>query len=190
MRHASICLMLWRALTHPSTSMLARIHRHETLPMHTKQKTLPDFRRENGAPLLPYSYSKNLVRIVFCVLWHTWGKALLDFRHKIRRNAIGFLSWKFSNDSKHTRKHRSRPHPFRNQTSKPNSIKASKANANNSFSIANVRKLRFYHKKRLSTDGHYGVPNTFPHVTRFLNSKNQDFLFIRIRLGKTSFFLA
>ena len=58
--------------------------------------------------------------------------------------------------------HQSRPHTFQNQTSKPNSIEASKANANNSFSIANVLILRFYQNKGLPTDRHCGVPNTFP----------------------------
>ena len=143
----------------------------------TKWKTLPNFCRENGAPLLPYSHSRSLVRIVFCMLWHTWGKALLDFRHKIRRNATGFLSWKFNNDSKHTRKHQSRPHPFYNQASKPNSIKAPKANANSSFSIANVRKLRFYQNKRLSMDRRYGVPNTFPTHNHISELKESRFFF-------------
>ena len=32
--------------------------------------------------LLTYFHSKNLVRIVFYVLWCTWGKALLDFCHE------------------------------------------------------------------------------------------------------------
>jgi len=35
-------------------------------------------------------------------------------------------------------KHRSRPHPFQNQTLKPNTFKVPKANANSFFSIANV----------------------------------------------------
>ena len=156
----------------------------------TKWKTLPSFCRENGAPLLPYSHSESLVRIVFCMLWHTWGKALLDFRHKIRRNATGFSSWKFNNDSKHTKNHRSRPHPFYNQASKPNLIKAPKANANSSFSIANVLKLWFYQNKGLSMDRCCGLPNTFPTRNQTSKLKNQDFLPISIRLGKTTFFIA
>ena len=35
-----------------------------------------------GASPFPYSHSKSLVGIAFYVLWHTWGEALLDFRHK------------------------------------------------------------------------------------------------------------
>jgi len=35
-------------------------------------------------------------------------------------------------------KYRSRPHPFQNQTSKPNTFKALKANGNRLFSIANI----------------------------------------------------
>ena len=38
-------------------------------------------------------------------------------------------------------KHRLGPHPFQNQTSKPNMFKAPKANANNLFLTANVLKL-------------------------------------------------
>ena len=155
----------------------------------TKWKTLPDFHHENGAPLLLYSHSESLVRIEFYVLWRTWGEALLYFHHKIRRNATGFSSWKFNNNSKHTRKHWSRPHPFRNQTSKPNSIKAPKANANSLFSIANVQKLWFYENKGLSSDRHCGVPNTFPTRNQTSELKNQEFLPIHIRLGKMTFFL-
>ena len=78
-------------------------------------------------------------------------------------------------------KHQSRSHPSRNQTSKPNSIKAPKANANNLFLIANVQKLRFYQNKRLSLDRHCGVPNTFPTCNQTSKLKNQDFLLIYIR---------
>ena len=79
------------------------------------------------------------------------------------------------------RKHRSWPHLFRNQTSKPNSFKASRANANSSFLIANVQKLRFYQNKRLFLDRHCGVPNTFPTCNQTSKLKNQDFLLIHIR---------
>ena len=53
-------------------------------------------------------------------------------------------------------KHRSGPHHFRIQTSKYNSLKAPKANANNSFSTADVLKLQFYQNKGLFTDRHCG----------------------------------
>ena len=48
--------------------------------------------------------------------------------------------------------YRSRSHPFQNQTLKPNSLKALKANTNSLFLIANVRKLRFYQNKGLFPD--------------------------------------
>jgi len=84
----------------------------------------------------------------------------------------------------------SKPHPFRNQTSKPNTFKALKANANSLFSTANVLKLWFYQNKRLSTDKHCGVPNTFPTRNQTSEPKNQDFLPIHVKLGKMTFFLA
>ena len=106
------------------------------------------------------------------------------FTSKIRWNATGFLSWKFDTNSKHTGKYWSRPHPFWNQTSKPNPVNAPKDNANNSFLIANVLELWFYRNKRLSTDRCCGVPNTFPTCNQTSELKNQDFLSICIRLGK------
>jgi len=47
---------------------MRHIHKRETLLVCTKRETMLDFRHENGAPLLLYSHSKSLVRIVFCVL--------------------------------------------------------------------------------------------------------------------------
>ena len=116
-----------------------------------QHKTLPDFCCENRVPPFPYSHVESLVRIAFCVLWYIWGEVLPNFcRGNLATipNTLG--------------KHRSRPHPFRNQTSKPNMFKAPKANANSLFSIANVLKLWFYQNKGLSTNRHCGVPNTFP----------------------------
>ena len=104
---------------------------------------------------------------------------LLDFSHENLATIPNTLG-----------KHRSRPHPFQIQTSKPNSLKASKDNANSSFSITNVLKLRFYQNKGLSMNKHYGVPNSFPTRNQTSELKNQDFLPIHIRLGKTTFFLA
>ena len=86
-------------------------------------------------------------------------------------------------------KHRLRPHPFRNQSSKPNLFKSTKTNANSLFLIANVLKLRFYQNKGLSMDRHCRVPNTFPMRNLTSELKNQDLLFVLIRLGKTTFFL-
>ena len=104
---------------------------------------------------------------------------LLDFHHGNLAsipNALG--------------KHRLGPHPFRNQTLKPNLFTAPKSNANSLFFIANVQKLRFYQNKGLSMDRRCGVSNTFPARNQISELKNQDFLSIHIRLGKTTFFLA
>ena len=87
---------------------------------------------------------------------------LLDFR---RGNLVA--------TSKTLGKHQSRPHPFRNQTSKPNTFKGLKANANNSFSTTNVLKLCFYQNKGLFTDKHCGVPHTFPTRNQTSELKNQ-----------------
>ena len=76
------------------------------------------------------------------------------------------------------------------KTSKPNSFKVPKANANSLFLTTNVQKLRFYKNKGLSTDRHYGVPNTFPTRNQTSEFKNHDFLPVHIRLGKMTFFLA
>ena len=131
-----------------------------------------------------------MVRIVFCVLWRTWGEALLDFRHENRRNATRFSSWNLALILNTLRKHQSRPYPFWNQTSKPNPFKAPKVNANSLFLITNVLKLRFYQNKGLSTDRRCGVRNTFPTRNQTSELKNQDFLPIHIRLGKMLFSLA
>ena len=58
------------------------------------------------------------------------------------------------------------------------------------FLTANVLKLRFYQNERLSMDRCYRVPNTFLTHNQTSELKNQDFLSIHIRLGKTTFFLA
>ena len=102
-----------------------------------------------------------------------WGEMLLDFHHGNLEPIPNTL-----------RKHQSRPHPFRNQTSKPNSFKVSRANANSSFLIANVRKLRFYQNKILSLDRRCGVHNTFSTCNQTSKLKNQDFFPMHIRLGK------
>ena len=57
---------------------------------------------------------------------------------KLGKNAARFSPWKFVATSNTLGKHRLGPHPFPNQTSKPNTFKALKANANSLFSIANV----------------------------------------------------
>ena len=86
-------------------------------------------------------------------------------------------------------KHQSRPHPFQNQTSKPNLLKVSKVNANSSFSIANVLKLKFYQNKGLSMDRRCGVPNTFLTRNKTSKLKDQGFLPNHVRFGKMTFFL-
>ena len=85
MRHASTCLMLWRASACHCTSMSIRAVYTNAKPYECaivhQPKTLPDFRHENRASLLPDSHVESLVRIAFCVLWCIWGEALLDFCH-------------------------------------------------------------------------------------------------------------
>ena len=61
-------------------------------PIDALRETLPDFRRENEPPPLPYYHSEILVRIVFCVLWRTWGKALLDFRFENKAKCCRIFS--------------------------------------------------------------------------------------------------
>ena len=131
--------------------------------------------------------------IEFCVLWHTREEALLDFCHKNKAKCCQISSMKIRRNATIPNtfgKHRSRPHPFQIQTSKPNSLKAPKANANSLFSTANVLKLWFYQNKGLSMDRHFGVPNTFPTHDQASKLKNQDILPIHIRLGKMPFFLS
>ena len=72
-------------------------------------------------------------------------------------------------------KDRSGSHPFRDQTSKPNTSKALKANANSLFSIVNVQKLCFYQNKELSLGRRCGVPNTFPTRNQTSELKNNIF---------------
>ena len=55
------------------------------------------------------------------------------------------------------------------------------------FLIANVLQLRFYQKKRLSTDRCYGVLNTFSTSNQTSKLKNQDILSTHIRLWKMAF---
>ena len=77
--------------------------------------------------------------------------------------------------------------PIPKPTLKPNAFKAPKANANVLFSIASLRKLRFYQNKGLSLNRRCGVPNTFPTCYQTFELKNQDFLPIHVRLGKRPF---
>ena len=80
--------------------------------------------------------------------------------------------------------------PFLKPNLKVYSFKALKANTNCLFSTANVRKLRFYQNKGLSLDRCCGMPKTFSKRNQNSELKNQDFLPIRIRLGKTTLFLS
>ena len=142
-----------------------------------------------------------------------WGIPIAIFSHQklgensvwrammhLRQSTAGFLPQKYGEMLPNFRrgnlaitsntlgKHWSGPHPFQNQTLKPNTFKALKANANSLFSIGNVPKLWFYQNKRLSLDRRCGVPNTFPTCNKANKIKNQDFLPIHIRLGKMIFF--
>ena len=109
---------------------------------------------------------------------------------KKRWNAAGFSLWKFGIDSKRTRKTLIGTTPFPKPNLKAQYFQAPKANANRSFLIANVRKLRFYENKELSTDWRYGVPNTFLAHNQNSELKNQDFLSLHNGFGKMTFFVA
>jgi len=74
--------------------------------------------------------------------------------------------------------------------SKPNTVKASKTNANSLFLTTNVQKLRFYQNKGFSLDNVVGYLIPSLHITKLLNSRIKIFLPVHIRLGKTTFFLA
>ena len=102
---------------------------------------------------------------------------LLDFHHRNLATIPNTLG-----------KYQSRPHPFWNQTSKPNFVKAPKANANSLIFVANVLELKFYQNKGPSMDRRCGGPNTFLTWNQTSKLKNLDFLSIHIRLGKMTFF--
>ena len=86
----AICINVLNALRGSGSSLnkhvgTRHIHRHETLPMHhstPNMKLCRIFTMKMGHPPLPYSHGESLVRIVLCVLWRTWGKALPDFHHE------------------------------------------------------------------------------------------------------------
>ena len=67
-------------------SLLIRIVHTDTKPCRcailNQTRNFAGFSSWKWGPLLPYSSSKSLVKIAFCVLWCTYGKALKDFRHE------------------------------------------------------------------------------------------------------------
>ena len=74
--------------------------------------------------------------------YDAFEEALLDFHHENKAKHCRIFAVEiWASIPNALGKHHLGPHPFRNQTSKPNTFKASKANANSSFSIANVLKL-------------------------------------------------
>ena len=117
-----------------------------------------------GHLCLPYSHSKSLVRIAFCVLWCTRGEMLPDFHCRNLATIPNMLA-----------KYWSRSHPLQNQTSKPNSLKSPKASANSLFLTAKVQKLRFYQKKNCLRTGVEGCLTPSLHVTRLPNSRIKNF---------------
>ena len=75
MWHASTYLMLWRVLTRYNTSMSIHIVYIDAKPcwcaIAHQTWNFVGFSPWKLGTLLPYSHSKNLVRIAFCVLWCT-----------------------------------------------------------------------------------------------------------------------
>ena len=167
MQHASTCLTLWRALACYNTSISIRAVYIDAKPCqcaiaHQTWNSAKFSLWKWGIPIAVFSRRKLGENSVWCAIMHPrrsaarfppWkkGELLPDFRYGNLATIPNTLG-----------KHRSRPHPFRNQTSKPNAFKASKANANSLYLIANVQKLWFYQNKGLPTKRHYGVFNTFP----------------------------
>ena len=70
-------------------------------------------------------------------------------------------------------KHWSRPHPFWNQTSKPDTFKALKASANSSFSTPMSKNYDFTKIKDYLQTGIVGCLTLSPHVTRLPNSRTK-----------------
>ena len=125
MQHAFVCLMFLWALACLSMNILTHVvytgMKHCRCAIAHQMQNSAEFSSWKWGIFLSYSHSKILVRIVFYVLWCTWGEMLPNFHHGNLKTSITLG------------KHWSRPHPFRNQNSKPNTFKAPKANANNCF---------------------------------------------------------
>ena len=194
MRHASTCLMLWRTLAHHSTSMSMHAVYTNMKPCcctiaHQIQNSARYSPWKLGIPIVVFSYLKLGENSTLCAMTHLRRSTVRFLPPKHGEMLPDFCRGNLATIPNTLGKHRSRPLPFRNQTSKPNIFKAPKAKANSSFLIANVLKLWFYQNKGLSTDMRCREPNTFPIHNQTFEIKNQD-LPIHIRLGKTIFFLA
>ena len=133
MRHASICLMLWRALARPSTSMLAHAIYTSVKPyrcaiVHQTQNSSGFSWWKWGTSVTVFSQRKLVKNSVLYDAPE--AKPYRISATKIRRNVAEFSSWKFGNDSKHTRETSIKTTPFPKPNSKPNLFEDSKANAN------------------------------------------------------------
>ena len=116
MRHASTCLMLWRASARLSTSMSIHVISTNMKPYwcaiehHTRNSI--EFSLWKWGTLLPYSHNESLVRIVFCVLWCTWGEVLLDFRHENKAKCCRIFTMEIWHCSKRIEKASTRTMPI------------------------------------------------------------------------------
>ena len=148
MQHISTFLRLWRALAHHSASMLICAVYIDAKPCRCviAHQTWNSARFSSwkwGVPVAIFScwkFGENSIwRAMMQLRWSTtrfpsrkWGEMLSDF---CRGN--------LASTSNTLEKHRSGPHPFWNQTSKPNTFKAPKAKANSLFWIAYVQNYVF-----------------------------------------------
>ena len=86
MRHASTCSIFWRAWACLSMSMSIYTVYTDAKPYRCaiahQMWNSTWFSSWKWGTMLLYSHSESLVRIAFCVIWCTWGKALLDFHHE------------------------------------------------------------------------------------------------------------
>ena len=195
MRRASTCLILWRASARHGTSMLIRTEYTDAKPCRCaiayQTRNTTGFSSWKWGISIAIFLCQNIgENSILCAMTYLrWSITGFPPR-KSGEMLLNFHCGNLATTPNIVRKHRLRPYLFWNRTTEPNTFKALKANANSSFSTANVLKLWFYQNKGLSMDRRCGVPNTFPTHNQTFELKNQDFLPIHIRLGKTPFFLA
>ena len=195
MRHISTCLILWRALAHLNMSMTIRAVYTNVRPcqctiVHQTWNST-GFLPWKWGTLLPYSHSKSLVIIVFCVIWCTWGETLGDFRHE---NMVKCY-WIFAMEIWHQFQMHRESIVWDHTHSKlkpqsPTHLKPYKLMPIVCFQLPMSKNYDFTKTKDYPWIGTVGFLSPSPNVTRLLNSRIKIFLSIHIRLGKTTFFLA
>jgi len=86
MQHAFVCLMLLWALACLSMNILTHVvytgMKHCRCAIAHQMQNSAEFSSWKWGIFLSYSHSKILVRIVFYVLWCTWGEMLPNFHHE------------------------------------------------------------------------------------------------------------